>query len=228
MSWPLWTVVRFLFNISGLHLGANTYQQFLGLLYFLSKFLNFSYAIVWEYKLLTMVVSFVYSNGLPNWTLASYSFLMVSRIGSRSPSSPWSLSPSPQRSWICCLIVCWSGILTTSSGCSLSLMPYGLVVSSSSEISLTLCLFYDWGRLWHSTYVLALFLLISLSTLSYLCLLLLSIKDPTKSVTLLICFSMVSDLVFIVWNLSSWPSFWFSSCWASAVVISVTFLFNVT
>ena len=156
-------------HMSGLHLGANTYWQFLGLLYFLSKFFNFSSAIVWEYKLLTMVASFVYFNGLPNWTLASYSFLMVSRIGSRSSSSPRSLSPSPQRSWICCLIVCWSGVLTTSSGCSLSLMPYGLVVadvSSSSEISLTLCLFYDWGRLWRSTYVLALFLLISLSSSS--------------------------------------------------------------
>ena len=32
----------------------------------------------------------------------------------------------PQRSWICCLIMRWSGIFTTPSGCSMSRMPYGL------------------------------------------------------------------------------------------------------
>ena len=51
---------------------------------FFKKVFNFSSSIVSEYKLLTMVASFVFFNGLPNWNLASYSFLVGSRIGSRS------------------------------------------------------------------------------------------------------------------------------------------------
>ena len=36
------------------------------------------------------------------------------------------------------------------------------------------------------------------------------------------------SVVYIAWNLSSCCLFWFFSCWASAVVISITFIFNVT
>ena len=69
-------------DISGLHLVANTKGQFSGLLYFLSKFFNFSSSVVSEYELLKIVANFLFLNKLPNWTLASYSFLMGSRIGS--------------------------------------------------------------------------------------------------------------------------------------------------
>ena len=62
MSWPLWAVVRFSFHISGLQLGANAYGQLLRLLYFWRKFFNFSYSVISEYKLLTMVASFAFFN----------------------------------------------------------------------------------------------------------------------------------------------------------------------
>ena len=43
-----------------------------GFVYFLSKFLNVSFSIISEYKLLTIVASSVFFNGLPNWTLSLY------------------------------------------------------------------------------------------------------------------------------------------------------------
>ena len=87
------------------------------LLYFLRKFFNCSSFIISEYKL-TMVVYFSSTKGLPKWTLVPCSLSMKLKIWSRSiSSSPWSLCPASQRSWIY-----WSNIIITSSGCSLSFM----------------------------------------------------------------------------------------------------------
>ena len=104
--------------------------------------LNFSSSIVSEYRLLTMVASFVFFNGLPNWTLASYCFLMGSRIGyNHQLVIDHYLLPHKDLEFA---VLCCTGqvLIYTSCGCSLSLMPAD--VSSLSEISLTSYLFDDW------------------------------------------------------------------------------------